>query len=329
MLLLAVFLHVRSPRLYAWIILRSMRDKADLQNSHAADMPQSREAPVNTLEIAEYDEEAVALTDRYQEFEILQVLQGNSSRVFATGTLCSLFVSAIVIVVFASATQSLDIDHLLAILTPFGPQLLVVVMKLVSGSDLKNWQALLLGVISHAGILLPGYEEPLIPQSTALIFLGLHLFMIGLSSFVARFSTQLKLRNAGIAAPNLLLLRVFGVDRNSHGAFRTFANKWTNLGPMLTIVDGSCAAFDFRSRVNQLLPVLILPFLLFLLLVIFDGIAVIMVVITVAAVFHNCIHNSCCSFHRPVLSDCSGGTIDRTGRGPAGNRAYWNRKILH
>lgn len=180
MLLLAVFLHVCPPRLYAWIILHSMRDKADLQNSHAADMPQSREAPVNTLEIVEYDEKALALTDHYQELEIFRVLQGNSSRTFATGVLCSLFVSAIVIVAFAIAARLLAIDHLLTIFAPFGPQLLVVVMKLVSGSDLKNWQALLLGVISHAGILLPVYQEPLIPQSTAL-----HLFRIGLSSFGA------------------------------------------------------------------------------------------------------------------------------------------------
>jgi len=70
-----------------------------------------------------------------------------------------------------------------------------------------------------------------------------------------------------LAGLRLLVLRVFGVDRNTESLFGFVVRRWPFLGPLVTIVDPTYASFVFsRARFVLLLSAAIPPLFLFALI---------------------------------------------------------------
>ncbi|MCA9290442.1 MAG: hypothetical protein KDA25_04890 [Phycisphaerales bacterium] len=305
----AVLMTFGARRLYAFRIRALMRERADPDRSRPerAPEPTGVEAPVDpvtptTLGWRIFDERAVNLVDTEAERGFRDIVFNRPGRVFFRGVVIALLVNLIMIGIqpFGEA-MDLFSTHLAA-----GEALPIVCMRtlasgvfvmaflssgsfivalivitvlyrrshgigliaaLVAGGLTNLFAVLMLGATDARGeaVLEPG--QVILP---ALCFLG--ILMIASVAALVRH-TVARRRLGTFAPPRLLVLRVFGKHRQTQSFFRHFGRRWQFVGPAITIMDPTYAAFEFGRALFTLLGVALLPVLAMLAIVAFDPVA--------------------------------------------------------
>jgi hypothetical protein len=205
----------------------------------------------------------------------VSLLDNDVSRFFNRGVYLALLLAFGIAVGFAawrSTSQGLGPQGGLAAVVAGYTFIVALLLGFINArwtGEISFLNALVLGVIAHLWIGLLSVNEaetvqafPLQGSDVALLLI-VYGFIVTVVAIFARLRAERLKAKAGFSSMRLLILRVFGIDRNVQAVFREIGRRWLNIGPLMTIVDASSASFDFkRYQTRLVILAVLLPSLL-------------------------------------------------------------------
>lgn len=290
----AIGLHVFSLRVYAQQVESIMRRRvgegrsavagsADAATSSESSLQSGTTAALGAtsdegaIEFRRYDATAESLIDTPGERFIRDRLLNRRGRIFLSFLMLGLVASFAVGTrewlayvrgtgELPSSTSYLDAGRLAL---PYAVAAVVLVTLFVQRLTVGLRSAIVVGIIANAWphvMDLPSrfgrlYAPP-VPPGLAQRTMGSYMAVMAVGFVLSMVLTRATGANA-LVGKRLLVLRVFGADRNTASLFSLIVRRWTFLGPVVTVVDPSYAKVTFgRSRYTLLfavaLPVILL-----------------------------------------------------------------------